>query len=113
MILLTYIGFLGATRKVSHKNFVGFEEFSLCFAHKKSENFGKNHLSLPISKRIQALFTTPPQCYAVFYALQSDMHPINRKNLQAKLLHKQRFEVFSVVRKIIDVWIHPMAQGMA
>jgi hypothetical protein len=38
-------GFLGATRKVSQKNFVGFEDFSPCFAHKKSENFLENHFS--------------------------------------------------------------------
>ncbi len=55
----------------------------------------------------------PPQSYAVFDALQFDMRPVNRKTLQAKLFHKQCFDVFSVVRKIIDVGIHPMAQGMA
>jgi hypothetical protein len=41
------------------------------------------------------------------------MHPFNRKTLQTKLFHKQFFEVFSVVRKIIDVEDHPMAQDMA
>jgi hypothetical protein len=54
----------------------------------------------------------PRHSYAVFDALQFDMRPIYRKTLQAKLLHKQCFEVFSVVKKIIDVRDHSMAQGM-
>ncbi len=40
------------------------------------------------------------------------MRPVNRKALQAKLLHKQCFEIFSVVRKIKDVRDHPMAQDI-
>jgi hypothetical protein len=54
----------------------------------------------------------PHQSYAVFDVLQFDMRPIYRKTLQAKLLHKRCFEVFSVLRKIIDVRDHSMAQGM-
>jgi hypothetical protein len=54
-----------------------------------------------------------PQYYAVFDALQSGIHPVNRKNLQAKLFHKQFFEVFSVVMKSVDVGDHSMALGMA
>jgi hypothetical protein len=89
MIFLTEKGVSVAARNICQKIWLILKSFRSVLPIRKNGNFLKNHFSWLISKRIRAIFTRPPQPYALFHALQSDMHLVNRKTLKAKLFYKQ------------------------
>jgi hypothetical protein len=112
-IMLASGGFRGRRERFLNKILLVLKSFHPVLPIRKVKIFEKTTYHCRSQNESRHSSQDPPQSYAVFYALQFDMRFVNRKILQAKLLHKQFFKVFSVVRKIIDVRIRLMAQDMA